>query len=302
MDPTTIDMSPKCAAIISENSEIPPDVTFKFTQDIDGDNKVAAHKLILAMVSQVFRSMFFVHNTKDRSANEITIEDSTKAAFQIMIEAIYNVKTMRESLQEKTIHEIFAVLYLVTKYKIPELELAAEECLSSFPITEDNVLEVASDAMEYETTFQSATQNILLACANFLKPKFSDNFSLLEFVADNGDHMATVHKLAVLIRDLCCTNCGNHPCQSGLVIEETQFRVGLKVAYNPAIQTRVGYQGYWEAYLTHLTGEVKELLCLNRVMITAITYKPTTDNVVINTTRDYVTKHNEQCTFIFNCK
>merc|ERR1719505_417222 len=124
MDPTTIDMSPKCAEIISENSESPPDVTFKFTKDMDGDNKVTAHKLILAMVSQVFRSMFFVHNTKDRSVNEITIEDSTKAAFQIMIEAIYNVKTMRESLKEKTIHEIFAVLYLVTKYKISELELA----------------------------------------------------------------------------------------------------------------------------------------------------------------------------------
>ena len=69
MDPTMVILDTKSAQFLSENSEIPPDITFKFTKDMEGDNKVTAHKFILAMVSQVFCNMFYVHNTKDRSAS-----------------------------------------------------------------------------------------------------------------------------------------------------------------------------------------------------------------------------------------
>ena len=103
MDLTIIDLNTKSAQFLSENSEIPSDITFKFTKDVEGHKRVTAHKLILAMVSQVFRNMFYVHNTKDRTASEISIEDRSKAAFQTMVEAIYNVKTMKESLKEKTV-------------------------------------------------------------------------------------------------------------------------------------------------------------------------------------------------------
>merc|ERR1719186_1065553 len=66
------------------------------------------------MVSQIFRNMFFVHNTVDKSAKVVVIEDSNKPTFRMMLDAIYNMKTMKESLQGKTTQEIFAVLYLVT--------------------------------------------------------------------------------------------------------------------------------------------------------------------------------------------
>ena len=304
MDPTVIDLSSKSARFISENSEIPPDITFKFTKDIDGDNKVAAHKFVLAMVSQVFRNMFFVTNTKDRSANEIHIKDTTMEAFQIMVEAIYNVKTMKESLKGKTIDEMFAVLYLVTKYKIPELELATKECIASFPVTGDNVLEVATDALQYEATFKEASHHILLACAKFLQPKFADSSYLLQFVADNGDRMATVHKLAVLIKDLpapTCTNCLVNPCQHGTGIEETQFRVGLKVAYNPSVQRKDNGHGYWNQGLTELTGKVQEILADSKVRVN-VNLKFLPQRFTTNTTSDHCLKWNEQCTFIFNCK
>merc|ERR550519_1841405 len=57
------------------------------------------------MVSKVFRNMFYVHNTADKLAEQIVIEDATKPAFQIMIDAIYNVKTIKESLKGKAIYE-----------------------------------------------------------------------------------------------------------------------------------------------------------------------------------------------------
>ena len=54
------------------------------------------------MVSDIFRNMFYVHNTVDMSAKEIMMEDTTKPTFQMMIDAVYNVKPMKKSLQGKS--------------------------------------------------------------------------------------------------------------------------------------------------------------------------------------------------------
>jgi len=202
MDPRLIDSSAL--------SLLPSDITFKFTKGDGGEIKT--NKTILAMVSTVFGNMFFVHDTKDKSATEMVMEDTTKPAFQIMLDAVYNVRPVKESLQGKTVDEVFAVLYLVSKYEIPQLVLDVKECLSTFPITEENVLEVATDAMEYSSTFGEATQILLLACAKFLKEKVSGNSDLfIRFVAQNGDRIATVQKLAVLMMDILpsdrCTAC-----------------------------------------------------------------------------------------------
>merc|ERR550519_47350 len=199
--------------------------------------KIKANKTILAMVSKVFRNMFF----KDKSAIEMVMEDTTRPPFQIMLDAIYSVKPMKESLQGKSVDEIFAVLYLVKKYEIPKLQLAVMECLSSFPITENNVLKVATDSMEYLTPFEEAAQSLLLACAKFLKTKVSDGKSFVRFVAENGDRMVTVHQLAVLMEDShlsdWCDGCKRKSteCLDGKEVSESNVKVGVKVEENPII-------------------------------------------------------------------
>jgi len=242
MDHTLVSLDAISGQFLSENSEIPPDIIFKFcSASGDGADVVAAHKMILAMVSQIFRNMFYVHNTVDKSANEILIEDSNKPTFQMMIDAVYNVKPMKESLQGKSVDEMFAVLYLVTKYKISSLELAVKECLSSFTITEDNALDVADDAMEYLATFEEAAQSLLLSCAKLLKSKLTDNESFVRIVAENGDRMATVHKLALLIKDLPppppvpCSGCKRVPteCLHGEKVTHENVEIGVKVVRSP---------------------------------------------------------------------
>jgi len=245
MDHTLVSLDAISGQFLSENSEIPPDIIFKFcSASGDGADVVAAHKMILAMVSQIFRNMFYVHNTVDKSANEILIEDSNKPTFQMMIDAVYNVKPMKESLQGKSVDEMFAVLYLVTKYKISSLELAVKECLSSFTITEDNALDVADDAMEYLATFEEAAQSLLHSCAKLLK----SNDSFVRVVAENGSRaqMATVLKLAVLIMELSppppalCSNCKRVPteCLNGTKVTQDNVEIGVKVVRRP------GYPDY----------------------------------------------------------
>lgn len=235
MDPTLIDLSAKSGQFISANSDIPPDIIFKFADKTE----IAAHKMILSMVSLVFRNMFYVHDTRDRLANEIVIEGTTKPPFQIMIDSVYNIKSMKKSLQEKSVDEIFAVLHLVTMYEIPELVLAVKEYLSTFPITEENVMEVADNAMEYLSTFEEAAQCLLLSCAKILKRKLTDTESFNQFVVENGDKMATVHKLAVLMKGLppipmstpvCCSG---YECMDGVDVCAENVKVGIRVIRDP---------------------------------------------------------------------
>jgi len=238
MDPTLVSLDANAAQLISDNSAIPSDITFKFPSVGGEISEVSAHKTILAMVSDIFTNMFFVHDTVDMSAKVVVIEDSNKPTFQMMLDAIYNVKPMKESLQGKTVHEIFAVFYLVTKYKISSLELAVKEHLSSFPFTVDNVIEVANDAQEYAATFDEAVQILLLAGAKFLKSNFVDKDSFVGIVANNGNHMEAVHKLAVLMKDLPtppCRGCKRKAaeCLDGVEVTAGNFKMGVKVRRNP---------------------------------------------------------------------
>ena len=70
-----------------------------------------------------------------------------------MINAVYNVNSINESLKGKSIHEIFNVMILVEMYQIAELIEAVKEQLAKYPITDDSVLEVAEDAKEYTRMF-----------------------------------------------------------------------------------------------------------------------------------------------------
>jgi len=211
MDPTRINWSRRHASLLSESSSIPPDITFKFLEA--GDDSVSAHKMILALASPVFMKMLFVHNTLDKYATEIVLEHTTKPALQIMIDAIYDVVPMEKSLQGKSVDEVFAVLYLVNKYEILELELAVQNFLSTFRLTEETVLDVAADAMDYLATFNEEANDLILSCAQFLNSNLTDSHSVLELFADidNMERLEVVHKLVLLMREVppCLTDTDN---------------------------------------------------------------------------------------------
>ena len=143
-----IDWSLRMTEALKASSKIPTDISFKIEGDENKEEVVKAHRFVLGLASEVFREMLFDTGTNDQEAQDIPVKETTVAAFRAMVEAIYNTKTIQESLEEKTVHEMFAVLNLVKKYKIPELVLSARDCLATFPLREGAVLEVAGDAIK----------------------------------------------------------------------------------------------------------------------------------------------------------
>jgi len=246
---------------LSDKSPIPHDITFIFLEDDPGE--VSAHKTILGMASEVFLNMFFKHNTRDKSAREIVMKNTNRTAFKIMIEAIYNSKSIEENLRGKSLHEMFTVLNLVTQYEIADLVLAVKACLSSFPITEvDSVLDIASDAVEYLATFEEDAQNVLLLCAKFLNEELRDVNSFSQFVSNNSDRFVVVDRLLILMGEMkppVCSNCLKTPCLDGVPVKQSQVREGLKVANNPA-----AYNG---TNIIYIRGEIEKVVNVNSVRV-----------------------------------
>jgi len=213
------------------DTHVPPDITFKIEEN-GSTYEIQAHKTVMGWVSRVFNRMLFVANTRDKDAKVLLIKRTTRQAFQIMKEAIYNTKSIKQSLQGKSVHEVFAVLDLVTRYEIPELLASVKEFLGDFPLTEENVLDVAEDAVHYTGTFEDEARSLLTTCAKFLLPKFTDVKSVFEYVAENEDRSDVVVKLQILMKDVPsdkCNNCQQETCLDGKPIQPNQLRGGLKV-------------------------------------------------------------------------
>ena len=112
-----IDWNLRTAEVIKESSEMKTDITFKIEEDNNKEEDVKAHRLLLGMASSgVLRKMLFVTGTNDKEAKEISVKETTVAAFRGMVDAIYNTKTIPESHGNKTVREMFAVLNPVKKY------------------------------------------------------------------------------------------------------------------------------------------------------------------------------------------
>ena len=104
-----IDWSDRITQLNKGFCEIPKDVKFKIVETDCGEEsktglvqEVEAHRMVLAMASDVFRTMFYGSGGmyQDVKEGEVVIKDTTKEAFEIMIGAVYNTVSMEESLKD----------------------------------------------------------------------------------------------------------------------------------------------------------------------------------------------------------
>ena len=173
------------AEITDEMFGIPSDVVFQIVEN-DQLHEIKVHKMILSMVSPTFKTMFYSTDVGDKTAKVIKIEKTIALAFQIFKDAIYNIKSIGDSLQGKSVDEVFHVVDLIKRFHIPELMEPAKEHFANFSITEDTVLEVAEEAMEYTHLFEAKSQHLLNNCAQFLVLKLQDTKSM-RYAKENKD-------------------------------------------------------------------------------------------------------------------
>ena len=117
------------------DSEVPPDVRFQVV-DREGveEGEVVAHRILLSAASPVFKKMFFVVETQDRRAPVIVVRDTSKAAFQALVAAIYSRQPKAADFSTLALADVFELAALAGRYEVLALEGIVMEHLAALPV------------------------------------------------------------------------------------------------------------------------------------------------------------------------
>ena len=120
------------------------DIYFLFHDEETGEeSKLAAHKLLLAMSSEVFMNQFFTQFA-EATQGTVNITDSSFHSFKIFLDHIYGIKIPWSDLSHSTLYQLF---HLANKYQIGSLAQCVCKWVSEMQVTCENVLDVASIAL-----------------------------------------------------------------------------------------------------------------------------------------------------------
>lgn len=120
--------------------ETPADVFFSFKNAETADERIPAHKILLAMESDAFKAMFYGDL---KETGDIEIVDVTVDAFKEFLQFFYfdQIKLTMENINE--------VIYLVKKYIVADSMNICEKFLTE-SLTNDNVCSIYDTAIRFD--------------------------------------------------------------------------------------------------------------------------------------------------------
>ena len=220
---------------LSSTSDLPTDVKFLFKEEAESGTivkEIRAHKLILALVSNVFQTGFFGGIVDD---GDIIIKDASKEAFEVMIEFIYNKVTDISNCDFVILCETY---YLSDKYNINLLKEETLRSIRSKDISAGNVLEVVNLA-EQHSAHEELVETLCEAVSHRLSIEFGGKLSkATEFCKNiyaNATPICCKSLLRILgglktVQPALCDNCRANPCKSGSGITMEHFIPGATVS------------------------------------------------------------------------
>ena len=224
-------MSIKLPLSLSPSSRIPTDIKFVFPfEENKRDEEVRAHKVILAVVSDVFEKEFF--GPMKEANSEIEIKDANPEEFKVMVDFIYNKQT---DLSIYDLDFLSKLYYLAEKYNISALRCEIITTISQRQICDKNVLDVAIVA-ELNVAHNLFSETLYESVCLFLLKKFAGKLNkALNFfsqVEPTQAHGLVLLKVMAKMKNLVppvCDNCKAYPCIDGEVLTKTNFVVGARV-------------------------------------------------------------------------
>jgi len=224
---------------LRKNSET-HDVHFSFGEDVAD---VGAHKLVLAVKSDVFKAQFYgsMKETKD----PIEICDSSPQAFIVFLDILYGNEVNIGAFKFAQISEIY---FLAKKYLVEGLEKMIVEEVERIPVTKNNIVEVL-EVVEKSPHLLKLTDTLLEMSERFMaKLEFPAMSSLL---CDNAKDINLFMTLMNSARDhparpieecLVCSNCKRTPCLSGQRLTYDNFVSDAEIKFE-------GHgQAFWKTF------------------------------------------------------
>ena len=201
-----------------DQEDIPFDITFIIVESVDETGEkhgkdIKAHKVILANLSPVFKTMFYGPMKETNAA--IPIGQTTLEAFQKMMEFIYCVDI---ECKDMTVLQLFDIVNLAERYQLPRLSKELENQMRIIDIqTIDDMMELASTACKF-SQFGSVSSALLLNCAKFAEKNLVNFEKRSQFMLDQnaqGNGLLAQRLDSMLPPVELCKACGLDPSGSG---------------------------------------------------------------------------------------
>jgi len=226
-------MSTNLPLTLSSSSNIPTDVKFVFKVEAEDNNtvkEVNAHKLILALVSDVFEKEFF--GALKEVENIVEIKDAEQEVFQAMIDCIYNKQIDISMHGFRFLGKLF---YLAEKYCLSALQTEIIKVISKKKICDENIFDVVAVAEEnvYHELF---SETLYERVAKYLLGKFAGNFEIAinffsqaEAIQVDDLVLSKVTSKMKNVKLPVCYNCKSCPCLDGEGVTKDNFVPEAKV-------------------------------------------------------------------------
>jgi len=134
--------------------------------EVEGDLK--AHGIILAFGSSVLKELLFSQSGELATWKVVEAKGATMKTAKWMLDFLYMKPDKECGWDDASAEEIFQLASLADQFQIVELQEKAEAMLSAFPMEKEDILEVASIAVHFETHFPTASKALLDKCTSLL--------------------------------------------------------------------------------------------------------------------------------------
>jgi hypothetical protein len=250
------------------------DVTF-FIVDDSGEcvGKIPAHKFVLSLESEVFRTQFSekyaAMNKQEDGVTQVEIKDTSFKAFEAMIEFIYTGDTWRfESSRDTNL--LFQILCLADKYFLVNFKNLMISTIEWFPVTSSGyasvykTVELYKHIMGLETLCADLWDRCVLAVKRGWKSA-DDSVSFWSDDCDTAVKVALMQRLSELSVRKCSCGLSKIACLHGEKLTADNCAVGMRVKAIAEISpVNLGY-GAWGTRIGDM-GVVREFCDRSRSM------------------------------------
>ena len=179
---------------LSEDSELPPDVSFQVKGDEEEGWKIfRAHKTLLGGVSSVFRKQFF--GPMKETMEVVEVKETTPEAFGTLLDYIYKLP------EEETINivgviecpqKLFELLLLADRYQIANLVEVTSSILEyKFNVTRENVIFTMAVIANYKlqtTLFDELARKVLGRCVEWFRKETKRSWDIVALLLDSRNN------------------------------------------------------------------------------------------------------------------
>ncbi len=219
------------------------DVTF-FIVDDGGEclGKIPAHKFVLSLESEVFRTQFSrkftALNKEEDGVTQVEIKDTSFEAFEAMIEFIYTGDPWRfDYSYSSDINLLFQILCLADKYFLEDLKKFLSSTIEWIPVSSKNYASVykAVESYKHMVGLEALCADLWDRCVLAVRRGWNSADDSVSFWSQDSDDSDTAVKVALMQRlselsaQKCTCGCSKIACSHGEKLTADNCEVGMRV-------------------------------------------------------------------------